>query len=144
MHDATAGSEPLHIATTKSRCGAERIGVVDQAFAHDGDGLKTAVRMRRKARDRAAVVHAPAVLAGEILSDVASVQRRIGPQLRIAARIGVVVVDAEQERIDRGPLRTQSLGIQDRAGRHGRMGVSGCRPQVYDHLRGERVWLRSG
>ena len=59
-----AGGQPLHVAAAEARGRAERIGVVDQALAHDGHGLEAAVRMRREAGHRLAVVHAPAVLAG--------------------------------------------------------------------------------
>ena len=86
MHDAAAGGEPLHVAAAEARRGAERIGVVDQALAHDGHGLEAAVRMRREARHRVAVVHAPAVLAGEVLAEVAPGQRRVaGPSCRCRA-----------------------------------------------------------
>ena len=43
--DAAARRYPLHVATAKARRRAQRIGVVDQALAHDGDGFKSAMRM---------------------------------------------------------------------------------------------------
>ena len=72
MDHAFSRGEPLHVAAAKARRGTERIGMVDQALAHNGDGLEAAVRMRGEARHCAAVVHAPAVAAAEVLTDVAS------------------------------------------------------------------------
>ena len=77
VHDTAPGRQPLHIAVAEARRGAERICVVDEAFAHDRHRLKPAVRMRWKAGNGPAVIHAPAVLAGEILSDVAPGERRV-------------------------------------------------------------------
>src|SRR6185295_20366442 len=66
MHDAAAGGEPLHVAMPVTRGRAERIGMIDEPLAHDGDGLEAAMRMRGKARHCIAVIHAPAVLATEV------------------------------------------------------------------------------
>ena len=60
----------------EARGGAERVGVIDEAAAHDGHGLEAAVRVLRKAGHDVAVVHAPAVLAVEVLADVAARERR--------------------------------------------------------------------
>ena len=113
MHDAFASSEPLHVAAAKTRRGAQGVGVVDQAFAHDGHGFKAAVRVRRKARDFQAVVHRPAVFAFEILAQVAPGQRGVRPHLGIAAWVGIVVVDAEQERVDRCPRKSERRNTQN-------------------------------
>ncbi len=40
VHDALARGEPLHVAAPEAGRGAERIGVVDDAAAHVGDGLE--------------------------------------------------------------------------------------------------------
>jgi hypothetical protein len=48
--------------------------MVDVALAHDRDGLESAVRMLRKPGHDVAVVHAPAVLALEVLTDVVPVE----------------------------------------------------------------------
>ena len=45
--------------------GAERVGVVDDAAPHVGDGLEPAVRVLREAGHLGAVVHPPAVDAGD-------------------------------------------------------------------------------
>ena len=58
-----------------------------QAAAHDGDGLEAAVRVLREAGHDLAVVHAPAVLALEVLAQVAPGQRR-GRALALVARAG--------------------------------------------------------
>ncbi|MNT02972.1 hypothetical protein D3C72_1374880 [compost metagenome] len=72
MDDALARRQPLHVARAEARRGAERVGVVDVAVEHDGDGLEAAVRVPGEARHHVAVVHAPAVDAGEVLADVAA------------------------------------------------------------------------
>ena len=50
VHDAGAGGQPLHVAHAEARGGAQRIGVIDVAGAHDGHRLEAAVRMLREAR----------------------------------------------------------------------------------------------
>jgi hypothetical protein len=77
--------------------------MVQQAAPHDGDGFEAAVRMLRKPRDDLAVVHAPAVLALEVLAQVASRERCARPEAVVAGRVVVVVVNTEQERIARLP-----------------------------------------
>ena len=69
-----------------------------------GDRLEPAVRVLREAGHDLAVVHVPAVDAGEVLADLAPVERRRRAELVVARRVGVVVVDAEQEGVDRRPL----------------------------------------
>src|SRR6476660_9079167 len=93
--------------------------MVDQALANDRHGLETAMRMAREARHRVAVVHAPAVLAAEVLAEVATGQRRVGPEPAVRPRIGVVVIDAEQERIDRFPGESERLDLDDGWSGHG-------------------------
>ena len=56
-----AGGEPLHVAPPEPGGRAERVGVVDEALAHVGDGLEAAVRVVREAGHVAPVVHPPAV-----------------------------------------------------------------------------------
>ena len=105
MHDAAACGEPLHIAATKARGRAQRIGVIDQASTHDGHGLKTAMRMGRKARYGVAVVHPPTVFTRKVLAQVAPGQRRGRTHQLIAGRVGVVVINAEQKRVDGLPWK---------------------------------------
>ena len=107
VDDARAGGQPLHVAHAEARRRAERVGMVDVAFADDGDCLEAAVRMLRKARDDVAVVHPPAVLAGEVLPDVPAGQRRIGAEPIVTFREVVDVVDAEQKRIVGLPTATR-------------------------------------
>ena len=86
MHDAAAGGEPLHVAATEAGGRAERIGVVDQALAHERDGLEAAMRVMREARAPSAVVHPPAVDAGEVVADLAAFERRrSGPNVPLPA-----------------------------------------------------------
>ena len=118
MHDAFTGSEPLNITTcvsaAKARRGPERIGMVDQTLAHDGDGLEAAMRVRREARNLLPVVQRPAVLAFKILPQIATCQRCIGPQVRVAARVGIVVVNAKQKGVYRWPgWRTELRNTQN-------------------------------
>src|SRR6185436_8934926 len=72
VHDAGARGEPLHVAHAETRRRPKRVRVVDVSRADNGDGLEAAVRMLRKTGDDVAVVHPPAVLALEILAEVAS------------------------------------------------------------------------
>ena len=107
MHDALARGEPLHVAAPEAGGRAERVGVVDEAAAHERDGLEAAVRVLREAGHRRAVVHAPAVGAGEVHADVAARERRVGTQLLVAGGVVVDVVHAEQERVDGRPLEAE-------------------------------------
>src|SRR5687768_3785074 len=118
MHDASSGGEPLHVAITEARCGAKRIGVVYEALANNRHRFESSVRMRRESGNRLAVIHAPAILAGEVLSDVAPSQRRVGAKPAIATRIRVVVMDAQQKRVNRIPGKTEGALLNDRARFH--------------------------
>ena len=113
MHHALAGGQPLHIAAPETRHGAQRIGVVNQSLAGYGHGFKAAVRMGGKTRHRAAVVHAPAVLAAEVLAHVAPRQRCGRTHLRIGFGVGVVVVHAKQEWVDGFPRKAERFDLQD-------------------------------
>src|SRR5207248_2494211 len=91
--DASSGRQPLHVAASEARRRAQRIGVIDHARAHDRDGLEAAMRMRREAGYDLAVIHAPAVLAAEVVAELAPVERRrrgeargAGGDLIVAAR----------------------------------------------------------
>ena len=86
------------------------------ALAHDGHRLKAAVRVGRKAGNGLAVVHAPAVLAGKVLAQIAPVQARVGPHGGVAARVVVQVVDAKQKRVNGRPRwRGQGRDAEDAA-----------------------------
>ena len=97
--------------------------MVDQSLAYDGDGFEAAVRVLREARHGRVVVHAPAPPAGKVLPQVAIGQASAGPQPVVAARVGVVVVDAEQERVD-GRGRGKPSGLDVRIGLAGIVGCS--------------------
>ena len=112
VHNALAGGEPLHIAPAKAGRSAQRIGVVNQSPAGDGDGFKPPVWVRGEAGNGLPVVHAPAVFLRKVLAQITPVQRRIRPHGRVAARVGVVVVHAEQERIQSLPGEAQGLNTQ--------------------------------
>ena len=103
VDDAAPRRHPLHVAGAEACGGAERVRVVDEAAPHDGDRLEAAMGMLREAGHHVAVVHAPAVLALEVHPDPAPGKGRRRSHLRVAERIGVVMMDAEEERIDRGP-----------------------------------------
>ena len=122
VDDAAAGGEPLDVAAPEPRRRAQRIGVVDHAPAHVGDGLEPAVRMLGEARHVAAVVHPPAVDAGEVLAEVTPVERRRGAEVDVAGGILVDVVYAEQERIGRGPHEFQRERLQHGTGHGPRVG----------------------
>ena len=66
VDDAATGGEPLHVAPPEAGGGAERVRVVDEALADVGDGLEAAVGVLGEAGHHAAVVHPPAVDAGEV------------------------------------------------------------------------------
>jgi hypothetical protein len=53
------------------------------------------------------VIHTPAVLALEVLADVASAERRRRAELVVAGGIEIDVVDAEEKRVVRLPALTQ-------------------------------------
>ncbi|MNS99676.1 hypothetical protein D3C72_1340840 [compost metagenome] len=91
--------------------------MVHQTLAHDGDRLEPPVRMRRKTRHLLAVVHAEAVLAAEVHADLAALQQLLpGTQLAVAGGIAVLVVHAEDERIDARQALVQGLGAEDDGG----------------------------
>ena len=85
VHDAAAGGEPLHVAPPEAAVGAERVGVVDEPLAHEGDGLEAPVRVLREAGHDAAVVHAPAVDAREVPADVGPSSGAAGPRASLPA-----------------------------------------------------------
>jgi hypothetical protein len=114
VHDAGAGREPLYVAAAEARSRAERVAVVDEALAHVSHGLEAAMRMLREAGHDVAVIHAPAVLAGEVLADVAAFERRRRPQAVVAARVEIDVVDANEERILGLPRKGQRGDAHDR------------------------------
>ena len=65
------------------------------------------MRMLWKARYDAAVVHAPAFFACEVLAEVASGEARFGPHGLVAFGVGIVVMHAEEERVDRDPRKPE-------------------------------------
>src|SRR5688572_1156322 len=87
--------------------------MVDVALADDGDRLEAAVRMLREARDDIAVIHPPAVLAFEVLPDIAAAERRLRTELVIAGRIEINVMDAEQKRVVRLPALAERVDPDD-------------------------------
>ena len=107
MDDAATGREPLGVAAAEAGCRTERVGVVDEATAHVRDRLEAAMGMAREPGHAPAVVHPPPVDAGEVLPELAPGEARPWSALAVAARVGVVVVDAEQERVDRRPLEPE-------------------------------------
>ncbi len=70
--------------------------------------------MLRKAGHDITVIHAPAVNALEVLTDVVPRQRRSRTKLLVPLRVVVDVVDAEQERIDCLPSMAKGADVEDR------------------------------
>src|SRR5262249_45756921 len=113
MNNAFPCREPLHVAGSEA-CGcAERIRMIDVSVAHDRDRFESTMRMLRKSRNGAAVIHPPAVLAFKVLSDVSSGERRGGPEPLLAFRIHIVVVHAEEEWVGCFPRDTESLDVDN-------------------------------
>ncbi len=111
--DAAAGGQPLGVAAAITGLRALRVGVIDQALLDHGHGLEPTMRMRREAGDGRAVIHIPAVLAGEVLADIATLEARPGSHVRVTGGIAVEVMRSEQERVGTGPRPGQREGLQD-------------------------------
>jgi len=88
--------------------------VIEEAPAHHGHGLEATMGMLRKPGDQLTVIHAPAVLALEVLTDVPAVQRRRRAQVLVAGGVLVVVMHAEQKRVGGLPRKSQRNRRQDR------------------------------
>ena len=71
MDDAGRRRHQLHIAGTNDAAAAGRVTMRQHAFVHDRDRFKSPVRVGRKTGNRLAVVHAPAVFAAKVLTQVA-------------------------------------------------------------------------
>jgi hypothetical protein len=108
MHDAAARRHPLHIPHAVPSRVADRIGVVNNAVHGGGNGFEAAVRVTGKTRNRFTVIHS-IVGAGVKVLAVACYGRFHGG---VAGRIVVLVIDAEQKRIQRrhGTLRYGPTG----------------------------------
>jgi molybdopterin-guanine dinucleotide biosynthesis protein len=91
---------------------AGRVFVRAFAFQNVGDGLEAAVRMLRETGHDVAVVHAPPVDPREVGTDLAAVERCSRAELVVARGIRVVVVHAEEERVDRRPLEPEGEALQ--------------------------------
>ena len=109
MHDAVAGRQPLHVAAAVARGRAERVGVIDETLAHDRHGLEAAMRMLRESGHHVAVVHAEAVLHGEVHADFTTRERHGRSELVVALRIVVVVMRTEEEGVERLPQEPEGL-----------------------------------
>ncbi len=118
VHDAASRGQPLRVARSEARRRPERIGVVDVPAPREGHSLEPAVGMRGESRHGPPVVHAPAVLAGEVLAELAPGERRGRPQALVAGGIRVVVVHAEEERVRGLPREPERTRLEDGCG-HG-------------------------
>ena len=112
MHDAFAGGQPLHITRAETRCRTQRIRMVNMPLSHDSDRLKTSVRVRRKAGNGLAVVHAPAVFVAEIAAHLPTRQRCCRSHVLIADRVVIDVMHAEQKRVNGLPGEGQSRELE--------------------------------
>ena len=90
--------------------------MVNQALAHNAHGFKAAVRMAGKAGHAVAVVHAPAVPVAEVLAHVAASQRCLRAHVGIGLGVGIVVVDAKQERVECLPALGERFDAENAAG----------------------------
>src|SRR5262249_35514540 len=115
MDNASAGGQPLNVTLTEAGSGAERVGMVDEPFADQGDRFKATVRVLGKAGDNIPVVHAPTVLALEVLADVSPRKRCCGPHLFVARGIVIVVVGAEEKRVRGFPRKAEWSNVSYRA-----------------------------
>ena len=111
--DALAGGHPLHVAAAVAGGGTHRVGVVDEALTDERDRLEATVRVDGEAGHGAAVVHAPAVDAFEVVADRPAVERCDRAEVGVAGGVVVEMVDAEQERVDGRPLEPQRDGLDD-------------------------------
>jgi len=73
--------------------------MINETLAGHGYGLEPAVGMLREPRHLVTMIHTPAVLAAEVLANGPPAQVCIRPHLIIARRIGVIMVGAEQKRV---------------------------------------------
>src|SRR4029079_12570823 len=87
--------------------------VVDEALTDERDRLEATVRVDGEAGHGAAVVHAPAVEAFDVVTDRPAVERCDRTEVGVARGVVVEMVDAEQERIDGRPLEPQRDGLDD-------------------------------
>ena len=119
VHDARACGHPLHITTAKARGSTQRIGVVNQALAHQRDGFKPPVRVTGKARHVLAVVHGKAIFVAEITAHGPVLQlHRLHAHAAVTGRVGIVVVSTEQKGVDTRPACAQRQGLDDGGCRH--------------------------
>ena len=83
--------------------------MIDVSVAHDCHRLETAVWVLREPGHDAAVVHAPAIFAFEILAKLASREGSGRPQALIGRWIRIVMVDTEKERVGSLPGKPERL-----------------------------------
>ncbi len=74
--------------------------MIDEPPPHDRHRLEAAVRVLGKARHHIAVVHAPTVFALEVAADVAAGERGGGTERVIPRGVRVVVMHAEEKRVE--------------------------------------------
>ena len=108
MLDALAGRQPLHVASAEACGRAQRIRMVDAALAHQSHGLEAAMGVAGKAGDLLAVVHGKSILGAEVAAHFAAFELHgLHAHLAVAGRVAVIVVSAEQERVQAGPAWAQ-------------------------------------
>src|SRR4029078_12553939 len=77
--------------------------------------------MLRKAGHDIAVIHTPAVLALEVLADVAAAERRLRAELVVGGGIEIDVMDAEEKRVVRLPALAERVDADDRRSHRNRV-----------------------
>jgi hypothetical protein len=88
--------------------------MVDQPLTDVRHGLEATVRMLRKARHDAAVIHAPSIGTGEVHTDIPCLKRGLRTHVLIRNRVAVEMVDAEKERVRGPPLSVEGEGLENR------------------------------
>src|SRR5689334_4126459 len=89
------------------------------------------MRMLREARNRAAVIHPPAVGTGEVHADVSRLERRVRTHVRVRLRIPVEMMYAEEEGINGGSLKAERGRLQDGIGHGSRLRPARAESAVY-------------
>src|SRR5690606_1877802 len=96
----------------------ERVRMIGESAPLDRHGLETAMRMSREPRHHGAVIHPPTVDPLEVHAEIPPGERRVGAELVVARGIAIVVIRAEQERIDARPRETERPGEKNRIVTH--------------------------
>src|SRR6185295_5725467 len=98
--------------------------MVHESFFHNGDGLKSTMRMRRKSRNSFSVIHAPSVFDTKILAQVSARQGSRWTHSIVSGGIGILMVNTKEEGITRFPGKTQCFDLYNGRIVHNSFGIS--------------------